>query len=145
VGRQAPPEGAAPTQRLPAQDLPGIGAGLRCPLSRRPAGRQAGSNRSLAKSISDAGWAAFRTTLAYKAACAGKQVLLVEPAFTSQECSGCGARVQESLSIRTHVCSSCGLVLDRDQNAAKNILRAGQARRGAVGPRAVVKRESIGL
>jgi putative transposase len=89
-------------------------------------------NHCLAKSISDAGWAAFRTILAYKAACAGKRVVLVEPAYTSQDCSGCGVRVPKSLSVRTHVCPSCGLVLDRDQNAARNILRAGQARQGAV-------------
>jgi putative transposase len=60
-------------------------------------------------------------------------VLAVPPAFTSQDCSGCGERVPKSLSVRTHVCPACGLVLDRDENAAKNILRAGQAHRGAVG------------
>jgi putative transposase len=99
-------------------------------------------NHHLAKSISDAGWARFRTTLAYKAACAGKQVVLVEPAFTTQDCSGCGTRVPKSLSVRTHVCPSCGFSADRDHNAALNILRAGQARRGAVGLPAVLKRES---
>jgi putative transposase len=94
-------------------------------------------NRHLSKSISDAGWAQFRTTLAYKAACAGKRVLAVPPAYTSQDCSGCGERVKKSLSVRTHVCPSCGLVLDRDENAAINILRAGQARQAltwAAGP-----------
>ena len=89
-------------------------------------------NHHLAKSISDAGWAAFRTTLEYKAACAGKQVIAIEPAYTSQDGSGCGARIQKSLSVRTHVCTSCGLVLDRDENAARNIQRLGQSRRGAV-------------
>src|SRR5262249_50734890 len=102
-------------------------------------------NRHLAKSISDAGWAQFRTMLSCKAEWAGKRVVLVEPAYTSQDCSGCGARVQKSLSRRTHVCPSCGLVLDRDENAARNILRAGQARRGAVAVAAVVKRESPGF
>jgi putative transposase len=102
-------------------------------------------NRYLAKSISDAGWAALRTTLAYKAVCAGTHVVLVEPAYPSQDCSGCGERVPKSLSVRTHVCPSCGLVLDRDEHAARNILRAGQARRGAVGQPAVLKRESVGL
>src|SRR5262249_17490229 len=81
-------------------------------------------NRRPSQSSSDAGGAAFGTTLAYKAACAGKQVVVVDPAYTSQDCSGCGARVQKSLSVRTHVCPFCGLVLDRDQNAARNILRA---------------------
>ena len=102
-------------------------------------------NPYLAKSISDAGWAAFRTVLVCKAAWAGKRVVLVDPAYTSQDCSGCSVRVQKSLSMRTHVCPSCGLVLDRDENAARNIVRAGQARRGAVGPPAVLKRESIRL
>jgi putative transposase len=82
----------------------------------------------LAKSISDAGWAAFRTILDAKAACAGRRVIAVPAQYTSQDCSGCGERVPKSLSARTHVCPSCGLVLDRDENAALNILRAGQAR-----------------
>ena len=89
-------------------------------------------NRHLAKTISDAGWAQFRTILEAKAACAGKRVVAIPPAYTSQDCSGCGARVPKSLSVRTHICTTCGLVLDRDENAAKNIQRAGQALRGLV-------------
>jgi putative transposase len=89
-------------------------------------------NRQLAKSISDAGWAAFRTILEAKAACAGRRVIAVPPHYTSQDCSGCRARVPKSLSIRTHVCATCGLVLDRDENAARNIQWAGQALRGVV-------------
>jgi putative transposase len=102
-------------------------------------------NHHLAKSISDAGWAAFRTILTSKAAYAGKWVVAVPPAFTSQDCSGvlpdgsrCTQRVAKSLSVRTHVCPSCGLVLDRDENAAKNIVGAGQARQGAVAVAAVL-------
>ena len=95
-------------------------------------------NPRLAKSISDAGWAAFRSILAGKAVYAGRRVVAVPPAFTSQECSGCGERVPKSLSVRTHVCPSCGLVMDRDENAALNILRAGQAREGAVAQAAAV-------
>jgi len=102
-------------------------------------------NRHLAKSISDAGWSQFRTTLAYKAACAGKQVIVVAPHYTSQICSVCGERVEKSLSVRTHTCPFCGLIADRDHNAALNILRAGQSLRGAVGPPAVMKRASVGL
>jgi putative transposase len=90
-------------------------------------------NPSLAKSISDAGWSAFRTILEAKAAWAGRQVLAVPPAFTSQDCSGilpngspCPERLQKALSVRTHVCPRCGLVLDRDANAARNILRLGK-------------------
>ena len=99
-------------------------------------------NPYLAKSISDAGWAAFRTILEGKAAYAGRRVVAVPPAYTSQDCSRCGERVEKSLSVRTHICHSCGLVLDRDENAARNIQRAGQARRGAATVVAVMNRES---
>jgi putative transposase len=90
-------------------------------------------NHHLAKSISDAGWAAFRTILAAKAACAGRRVVAVPAQYTSQDCSGCGERVPKSLSVRTHGCTSCGLVLDSDENAARNIQWAGQALRGLAG------------
>jgi putative transposase len=89
-------------------------------------------NHHLAKSINDAGWAGFLSILAFKAAYAGKQAVAVPPAFTSQMCSGCGALVQKGLSLRWHTCPDCGISLHRDQNAAKNIERAGQAHRGAV-------------
>jgi putative transposase len=107
-------------------------------------------NRHLAKSISDAGWAQFRTILDAKAACAGRQVVAVPPAYTTQDCSGCGERIPKSLSVRTHVCTSCGLILDRDENAARNILAvgqqwAGQALRGLAGLPAGMNRESVGL
>jgi putative transposase len=85
-------------------------------------------NRYLAKRISDAGWAQFRTILEGKAAYAGRRVTAIPPAYTSQDCSGCGERILKGLSVRTHVCPCCGLVMDRDENAAWNILRAGQAR-----------------
>jgi putative transposase len=88
-------------------------------------------NHHLAKSISDAGWAAFLTILSYKAACAGRSVIAVNPAFTSQICSGCGVVVAKGLSVRWHSCPECGTSLHRDHNAAKNIERAGQALRGA--------------
>jgi putative transposase len=90
-------------------------------------------NRHLAKSISDAGWGQFRAILEGKAAYAGRRVVAVPPAYTSQDCSGCGTRVPKSLSMRTHVCTACGLVLDRDENAARNIQWAGQALRGLAG------------
>ncbi|HEY1387477.1 MAG TPA: transposase [Ktedonobacterales bacterium] len=95
-------------------------------------------NHQLAKSISDAGWAAFRTILTSKAVYAGKWVVAVPAQYTSQDCSGCGERVPKSLSVRTHICPFCGLVMDRDENAARNILRAGQARQGAVAVAAVL-------
>ncbi|HEV2461988.1 MAG TPA: transposase [Ktedonobacterales bacterium] len=87
------------------------------------ASRTAGLNTA----IHAAGWYAFRQILACKAAWAGKRGEAIPPAYTSQECSGCGERVRKRLSVRTHVCPRCGLVLDRDENAALNILRAGQA------------------
>ncbi len=90
-------------------------------------------NHHLAKSISDAGWAQFRTILEAKAAGAGRRVIAVPAQHTSQDCSGCGERVPKSLSVRTHVCPGCGLVLDRDENAARNIQWAGQALRGLAG------------
>ena len=102
-------------------------------------------NHHLARSISDAGWAQFRTILDAKAACAGRQVVVVPPAYTSQDCSGCGTRIPKSLRVRTHVCTSCGLVLDRDENAARNIQWAGQALRGVVAVAAAVNRASVGL
>ena len=85
-------------------------------------------NHHLAKSISDAGWAAFLTILAFKAASAGKRVVAVNPAFTSQACSGCGVVVAKGLSVRWHACPECGTSLHRDHNAALNILRLGQER-----------------
>ena len=85
-------------------------------------------NHHLAKSISDAGWSAFLTILAFKAAGAGRRVVAVNPAFTSQRCSGlnCDEVVQKGLSVRWHECSHCGASLHRDHNAALNILRLAQ-------------------
>jgi putative transposase len=88
-------------------------------------------NHHLAKSITDAGWAAFLSILAYKAACAGRRVVAVDPAFTSQTCSGCGLVVQKGLSIRWHACPECGTSLHRDHNAALNILALGKKLSGA--------------
>jgi putative transposase len=105
------------------------------------ASRKAGLN----KSIQDAGWCSFLSILAFKAACAGKRVEAVNPAYTSQECSGCGERVSKSLSVRTHVCTNCGLILDRDENAASNTLWRGQRLRGVAGMPAAMNREPVGL
>jgi len=87
-------------------------------------------NHHLAKSISDTGWGAFLTILTDKAACAGRRIVGVNPAYTSQTCSGCGALVYKGLSVRWHSCPDCGTSLHRDHNAAKNIERAGQALQG---------------
>lgn len=83
-------------------------------------------NHSLAKSIQDASWSAFLAILEDKAERAGHQVIRVNPRFTSQKCHHCGEIVQKSLSVRTHICPSCGYIADRDVNAAKNILVLGQ-------------------
>jgi putative transposase len=79
-------------------------------------------NRHLSKSISDAAWGRFRLWLTYYGQVHTIPVIAVEPAWTSQDCSACGTRVKKSLSVRTHICSGCGLVLDRDHNAAINML-----------------------
>jgi putative transposase len=89
-------------------------------------------NHHLAKSISDAGWSMFLSILSYKAACAGRSVVAVPPAYTSQKCSGCGAIVSKGLSVRWHRCPDCGVALHRDHNAALNIERLGQSLRGDV-------------
>jgi len=82
-------------------------------------------NHCLAKSIHDAAWAMFVAMVAYKAACAGRRFIAVNPAYTSQDCSRCGHRQKMPLSDRTYQCPCCHLVLSRDVNAAKNILAVG--------------------
>ena len=86
-------------------------------------------NHKLAKSINDAAWAQFAQWLQYFGKVYGKTVVSVPPVYTSQDCSTCGNTVKKSLSIRTHICS-CGAVLDRDHNAAKNILAKGLRQTG---------------
>jgi putative transposase len=82
-------------------------------------------NRKLAKSINDAGWTQFKNYLVYYGKVFGRITVAVPPQYTSQDCSTCGNRVKKSLSTRTHVCNKCKTVLDRDHNAAINILRKG--------------------
>ncbi|CCQ64467.1 Transposase [Crocosphaera watsonii WH 0401] len=86
-------------------------------------GGSAVKNRKLAKSISDASWYQFTQWLncfskIYRIIC-----VAVPPHFTTQDCSVCSTRVQKSLSTRTHQCPNCKTVLDRDHNAAINILK----------------------
>ena len=89
-------------------------------------------NHCLAKSISDASWYQFRVFLEYFGKVFGRITIAVNPAHTSQECSSCGEIVKKSLSTRTHVCQ-CGCVMDRDHNAAINILNRGISTTGHVG------------
>ncbi len=79
-------------------------------------------NHHLAKSISDAGWYQLIQFTKHKAEYAGKVVELVDPKNTTQNCSNCGNKVPKSLSVRTHKCPYCDLEMDRDVNAAINIL-----------------------
>lgn len=89
-------------------------------------------NHCLAKSINDAGWYQFRKWLEYFGVKFGKITIAVNPRFTSQNCSSCGTLVKKSLSMRTHICI-CGCVLDRDWNAAINILNLALGTTGHVG------------
>ena len=100
-------------------------------------------NRHLSLSSHDAGFGLFRQMLEYKAESAGIQVIAVNASNTTQACSECGSIVPKGLSVRVHACPNCGLVLDRDINAARNILsmallpplgRSGQAVTWAVAP-----------
>lgn len=88
-------------------------------------------NHCLAKSINDAGWYQFRVWLEYFARVFGRVTIAVNPAYTSQQCSSCGTIVKKSLSTRTQVCQ-CGYRLDRDHNAAINILNSGLGTTGHV-------------
>jgi len=86
------------------------------------------SKRSLARGISDAGWATFRTMLEQKVARAGKRVVAVNPAYTSQRCNQCGHTEKANRPKQdTFRCQSCGHTDHADVNAARNILAAGLA------------------
>lgn len=86
-------------------------------------------NHSLARSIMEQQWGRFVTMLTYKAESAGGWVVRVDPRGTSQRCSACGALPDEPiwLGVRVYRCDGCGLIMDRDLNAAKNVLQRGQA------------------
>lgn len=81
----------------------------------------------MAKSVLDAGWAGLLDKLTSKAAEAGRQLVGVSPDFTSQDCHKCGFREKHSLSVREFTCKRCGAVLNRDWNAAMNVLSKGLA------------------
>ncbi len=109
-------------------------------MSKRPKPKQdetgkylpngAAAKAGLNKSIVDAGWGQFQQYCVYKAANAGRQVLFVNPKYTSQVCSGCGTVKKKTLEERWHSCE-CGTELDRDHNAALNILRLGRSRQAS--------------
>lgn len=90
--------------------------------------------QAMSRSIADVAWSQFVQFTQYKAASAGKRVILVDPTNTTKECSRCGVLVPKDLSERVHRCA-CGLEMDRDHNAAINILRRGLASVGLNHPR----------
>lgn len=91
-------------------------------------------NHCLAKSIADAAWSGFGSMLCVKAEWAGRRFVAVNPAYTSQTCSGCGHRLATDkrfgLSERVFDCPDCQLHIDRDLNASVNILALGLQRIG---------------
>lgn len=89
---------------------------------------------ALSKSILDAAWGQFIAILESVAVKCGVRVVKVSPHGTSQNCSGCGTKVPKTLSIRLHECHKCGLVMDRDENAAVNILNRALSEVGLILP-----------
>ena len=87
-------------------------------------------NHVLAKSIADAGWGQFRRFTEYKGTRAGKLVIKVLPAYSTQECCLCGALNQVPLSLRSFACRDCKKMLDREFNAARIVLKRGLAQVG---------------
>jgi putative transposase len=79
----------------------------------------------ITKSIQDAAWSELFRQLTYKAEWAGRKLVIVDPAYTSQTCSKCGCRQKMPLNKRIYCCPKCGQQIDRDYNAAINILRLG--------------------
>ena len=110
-------------------------------------------NRYLAKSISDASWDRFLQQLKYKAAEAGVWAVGVNPQGTTQICSSCNSLVRKTLNQRIHKCFQCGLTIDRDINAARNILKLALTTVGTTGINAcgagelspTLKQEAIGF
>ena len=100
-------------------------------------------NHCLAKSINDASWYQFRVWLEYFGKVFKRVTVAVNPQYTSQECSSCGEIVKKSLSTRTHVCK-CGCVMDRDENAARNILSRGLSTVGHTGTSALDAGNALG-
>lgn len=90
------------------------------------------ASHGLRRNIHDAAWSRFLSMLDYKAESAGRRLVKVEPENTTQRCSKCGSIVHKELDDRVHDCPYCGLVMDRDENSAYNILIAGMGH--PVGP-----------
>ena len=91
---------------------------------------QVNGNKTISRGIADVAWGQFVQFTAYKAVEAGRSVVLVNPRGTTQMCSGCHTIVPKDLSVRIHACPHCGLKLNRDHNAALNILASGLSSMG---------------
>jgi putative transposase len=100
-------------------------------------------NQSFAKSINDASWYQFRVWVEYFGKVFKRVTVAVNPQYTSQECSSCGEVGKITLSTRTHVCQ-CGCVMDRDENAARNILSRGLGTVGHTGTFALDASNALG-
>jgi putative transposase len=86
---------------------------------------ESGKKKRLSKLIADASWGLFLSLLSFKAGNAGRTFVKVNPAYTTQDCSKCGTRKPLRLDERMYECGVCGLSMDRDLNASKNILTVG--------------------
>lgn len=91
-------------------------------------GTNVAAKSGLNRAIHDTGMGMLIQLLTYKAERSGGRLIKVDARYTSQDCSGCGTRVPKTLGVRVHECDACGLVLDRDVNAARNILARGLAK-----------------
>jgi putative transposase len=83
-------------------------------------------NHKLAKAISEASWSEFRRMLEYKAGWYGRKIIVAPSNYaSSQLCSNCGNKSSQTkdLGCRTYICEKCGMVMDRDINASKNLLK----------------------
>ena len=98
--------------------------------TREKPGRNVRQKAGLNRSILDAAFGELLRQLAYKAEEAGGRLVQVAPNGTSQRCSECGTLVPKMLAVRVHECPACGLVLDRDVNAARNILSLALSKAG---------------
>jgi putative transposase len=98
---------------------------------------QVNGNKVISRGVADVAWGQFVQFTAHKAESAGRSVVLVDPRGTTQMCSGCHSIVPKDITVRIHDCPQCGLKLNRDHNAALNILARGLASIGAGSPVAV--------
>lgn len=97
-------------------------------------GMQGNGNKTINRGIADVAWARLVQFTTSKAEDAGRSVILVDPRNTTKQCSGCGEIVPKELHVRVHNCPACGLSLDRDLNAALNILSRGLATIRGIAP-----------